>query len=345
MKKNGFFKRSASVLLAVSMLLSLLFTGCGGGNSQQTASSASNQSAAGQKGGGQAKNLAIATASVGGTYYIVGAGIADMLTKNLSGTKVSALISQGSVGNPKLVDSGESQLGITNYLSADQALKGEKPYGKALKISGIMPLQFSILHLVTLEKNKDINSISDLKGKRIAMGPSGGGGALLFQTILPFWGLSMNDIKPSYIAYADGSDALKDGNVDMNIPHGAPPMDAVTSLASTDKIKIIPLEDDKVAQITATYPYYEKTAIPAGTYQGVDKDVEALGIRDILVCNSDMDEDTVYQITKTLYENLAQIQKLHPALKDLTFEGFKDSLVPLHPGAKKFYQEKGIKVQ
>jgi len=261
----------------------------------------------------------------------------------MPGMRVSAIISQGSVGNPKMVDSGESQLAITNYLSGYQAVHGEAPYNKPMKLAGIMPLQFSILHLVTLDRNKDITSIANLKGKKIAMGPAGGGGALLFKSILEFWGLDMNDIKASYISYADGSDALKDGNVQMTIPHGAPPMDAITSLASQAKIKIIPIEEDKFAAISKKYPFYEKTVISAGTYQGVDKDVPALGIRDILVVNSNIDENTVYLITKTLYEHLNELQKLHPALKDLSLEGYKDSLVPLHPGAKKFYLEKGIK--
>jgi len=289
------------------------------------------------------KNLALSTASLGGTYYIVGAGIADVLTKNLSGMKVSAIVSQGSVGNPKMVDSGESELGMTNYLSGYQALKGEAPYNKPLKIAGIMPLQFSMLHLVTLEKNKDITSIQSLKGKKVAMGPAGGGGALLFKSILQFWGLTIEDIKPSYISYSDGSDALKDGNVQMTIPHGAPPMDAISSLATQARIKIIPIEENKYAEIATKFPFYEKTVIPGGTYAGIDKDVSALGIRDILVVNADMDENTVYQITKTLYEHLDQLRKLHPALKNLTMEGYKNSLVPLHPGAKKFYIEKGIK--
>jgi TRAP transporter TAXI family solute receptor len=295
--------------------------------------------------GSKTTNMAIATASLGGTYYIVGAGIADMLTKNLNGIKVSAIISQGSVGNPKMVDTSEAQLGITNYLSGYKALKGDAPYGKPMKIAGIMPLQFSILHLVTLDKNKDIQSLSDLKGKRIAMGPAGGGGALLFASILPFWGITLEQTHPSYISYSDGSDSLKDGNVQLTIPHGAPPMDAISSLATQAKIRFLSIDDNKIAQITAKYPFYEKAIIPAGTYPGVNQDVSAVGIHDILVINSNVDENTVYQITKAIWENLDQLRKLHPSLKNLTFEGYKDSLVPLHPGAKKFYLEKGIKFE
>lgn len=324
MSKKGNFKVIVSSIVIVAMLL---LSGCGTKGTNE----------------GAVKKLSLSTASIGGAYYIIGAAIANSLTKNAPGLKVAAVISQGSVANPNLVDSGETQLGMTNYESAMKALKGDKPYGKKLKIAGIMPLQFSVLHLVTLSSQKDINSISDLKGKKIAMGPAGGGGALLFQMILPFWGLSINDIKPSYMAYADGADALKDRNVDMTIPHGAPPMDSISSLASEASIKFINIEDDKLAQIKAKYASYDETTIPAGTYKGQDKDVTALGIRDILVVNADMDENTVYLITKTLYEQIENLKKIHPSLKNLTMDGYKDSLVPLHPGAKKFYLEKGIK--
>jgi len=291
------------------------------------------------------RKMALATASLGGTYYIIGAGIADVLTKNVGGLKVDAIIAQGSVGNPRLVDSNEAQLAITNYTSALAALRGEAPYKKKLKIAGIMPVQFSILHLMTNGTRKDINTLKDLKGKKVAMGPAGGGGALLFNRLLPFWGLDPKDITPSYLSYSDGSDALKDGNVAMNIPHGAYPLEAVTSMTVQQSVKLIPLEEDKLVQVMAKYPDYEKTIIPGGTYPGIPKDVVAVGIRDILVVNSDVDEKTVYTMTKELYEHLDAIRVLHPSVKDLKMDGYRASLVPLHPGAKRFYDEKKIPVQ
>ncbi len=301
--------------------------------------------AAAQAPGGGQRKMALATASLGGTYYIVGAGIADLLTKNVPGLKVDAIIAQGSVGNPRLVDSGEVQLAITNYTSAIAALKGEKPYNKKMKIAGIMPLQFSILHLMVNGNDKSINSLADIKGKKVAMGPAGGGGALLFMRLLPFWGLSAKDISPSYLSYSDGTDALKDGNVAMNIPHGAYPLEAVTSMTVQQSVKLIPIDDAHLTQVSAKYPDYEKAIIPAGTYPGVDKDVPGIGIRDILVVNSDVDDQTVYAITKTIAENIEKLRVLHPSVKALSMDGYRASLVPLHPGARKYYEEKGIKVQ
>lgn len=330
-------KGNITYCLAVISAFSLLLVSCTG-----------NKTSSGNNGPSSpagTRKLAIATASLGGTYYIVGAGIADLLTKNVPGMKVDAIIAQGSVGNPRMVDSGEAQLGITNYTSAIAALKGAAPYNKKLKIAGIMPVQFSILHLMTNGGNKDINSIADLKGKRIAMGPAGGGGALLFMRLLPFWGLDPKDITPSYVSYSDGSDALKDGNVAMNIPHGAYPLESVTSMTVQQSVKLIPIDAPRLAQITSKYPDYEATVIPANTYKGITKDTPAIGIRDILVINSDTDDKTVYEITKAIYEHLDQLRVLHPSIKTLSLDGYKASLVPLHPGAKKFYDEKGIKVQ
>ncbi|NLG78393.1 MAG: TAXI family TRAP transporter solute-binding subunit [Firmicutes bacterium] len=289
--------------------------------------------------------MSLATASLGGTYYIIGSAIADVITKNVPGVEVSAIVSQGSVGNPTLVDSGEADLAITNFYSGSVAYSGGQPYGKKMNIRGIMPLQYSILHLVTFEARKDINTIADLRGKRIAVGPAGGGGVLLFRTLLSFYGMSIDDVKPSYMSYADGTSAIKDGNVDVTMPHGAPPIEAINELASRDKIKFVTISDDVLEMLHAKYPYYERAVIPAGTYKGVDRDVVSVGVRDMLVVNSKVDDDTVYKITKAIYEHLDEVRKVHPSAKTIRFEGYNNELVPLHPGALKFYKENGIKIE
>lgn len=258
---------------------------------------------------------------------------------------MSAIVSQGSVGNPTLVDSGEADLAITNFYSGSVAYSGGQPYGKKMNIRGIMPLQYSILHLVTFEARKDINTIADLRGKRIAVGPAGGGGVLLFRTLLSFYGMSIDDVKPSYMSYADGTSAIKDGNVDVTMPHGAPPIEAINELASRDKIKFVTISDDVLEMLHAKYPYYERAVIPAGTYKGVDRDVVSVGVRDMLVVNSKVDDDTVYKITKAIYEHLDEVRKVHPSAKTIRFEGYNNELVPLHPGALKFYKENGIKIE
>jgi len=288
------------------------------------------------------KIMALATASLGGTYYIVGSGIAEIISKTLPDVQVNAVIAQGSVGNPRLVNSKEAEFGMTNYYSGLNAVQGKKPFTGKMAIAGICKLQYSIIHLTTFANRNDINTVADLKGKKIAVGPPGGGGVRLFREILPFWGLKFEDITPSYVSYGDGSEALKDKKVDMNIPHGAPPLQAVSNLTIQNDIKLIYMEKDKLAAINKEYPYYEDSVIPAGTYKGFNKDTHSVGIQDILVVNASLSEKEVYRVTKAIYDNLAALRKIHPSVKDLTFDNYRHSLVPLHPGALKFYKEKGI---
>jgi len=288
------------------------------------------------------KIMALATASLGGTYYIVGSGVAEIISKALPDVQVNAVIAQGSVGNAKLVHSKEAEFGMTNYYSGMNAVQGNKPFPGKLAIAGICKLQVSIMHPTTFADRNDINTIADLKGKKIAVGPPGGGGVLFFKEILPFWGLKFEDVKPSYLSYSDGSEALKDKKVDMNLPHGAPPLEAVSNLTIQNDIKLISMENDKLVAINKKYPYCEDSVIPAGMYKGVNKDVHSVGIQDILVVNATMSDDVVYRVTKAIYDNLAALRKIHPSVKDLTFDNYRHSLVPLHPGALKFYKEKGI---
>jgi TRAP transporter TAXI family solute receptor len=291
------------------------------------------------------KFMSLATASLGGTYYIIGSALADVITKNVPGIEVSAVIAQGSVGNPRLVDTGETDLGITNFYSGSIGYEGGQPYGKKLNIRGIMPLQYSILHLVTFDNRNDIVSIADLKGKRVAVGPAGGGGVLLFTTLLAEYGMEITDVKASYMSYADGSAALKDGNVDVTMPHGAPPLEAISELATRDKIKFVEISEEVLKELNKKYPYYKKAIIPAGTYKGIDRDIVAVGVQDILVVNADVDDETVYQITKAIYEHLEDIRTVHPGARHISFEEYNDTLVPLHPGALRFYKEKGIEIE
>ena len=328
-------KKTIVGLIAI-LLVSMMLFGC---SSTPAAGSSQTSSASTTP-----KVYSLASASLGGTYYIVGTAVAEEITKADNNLTVNSVTAQGSNGNPLLIQNKEAELIMTNYLSGSKAIAGTGNYEKPIALSGICPLQYSIIQFFTFA-NSDINSIADLKGKNVAIGPAGGGGALLVESLLPYWGLSIDDINASYISYADGTDALKDGKVAMNVPHGAPPLETVSSIAETDAIKIISMEDEIVDKVIADHPSYSKTKIPAGTYKGIDKDVTSVGIQDILCCDSSLSDEEVYAITKAIYEGIATLKTIHPSLAGMTFEGYKDSVVPLHPGAKKFYDEMGIKYE
>ena len=285
----------------------------------------------------------LVTASLGGTYYIVGSGLAEVINQNVDGITVNNVVSQGSTGNAIKVGTGESELGITNYYAGIRAIDGVAPFEQSYDIMGICSLQYSIIQFNSLASS-GITKMTDLKGKKVSIGPAGGGGALIFEELLPYWDLSMNDMTVSYMSYADGGEALTDGRIDVNVPHGAPPLEAISTTAVTNPISIISMEPDILEKVTADLPYYDAAVIPGGTYAGLDEDITSLGVQDILVCSADMDEETVYQITKAIYENLEYLHTIHASLEPMDFQGYKDSLVPLHPGARRFYEEMGFEL-
>ena len=337
-------KKSMKRLMCGTLAAGFLFLASCGGNSSATttpAPASSGQPQSASPAGNQVYSLV--TASLGGTYYIVGSGLAEVINRNVDGITVNNVVSQGSTGNAIKVGTGESELGITNYYAGIRAIDGVAPFEQSYDIMGICSLQYSIIQFNSLASS-GITKMTDLKGKKVSIGPAGGGGALIFEELLPYWDLSMNDMTVSYMSYADGGEALTDGRIDVNVPHGAPPLEAISTTAVTNPISIISMEPDILEKVTADLPYYDAAVIPGGTYAGLDEDITSLGVQDILVCSADMDEETVYQITKAIYENLEYLHTIHASLEPMDFQGYKDSLVPLHPGARRFYEEMGFEL-
>jgi len=284
----------------------------------------------------------LATAGLGGTYYIVGAGLGEIITQAIPYMTVNAIISGGSTGNPVMLHRNEAELAITNYISGSNAIAGNPPFEQKIAISGIAPLQYSTLHIMVMGNRNDINNLGDLRGKRVNLGPAAGGGALFFRELLPFWGYNESDFNFSYLSYNEGTEALRDGRVDANVPNGAAPLETVSSIAALDNVKLISLEAENMRRVKERLPHYDHAAIPGGTYRGIDRDVMTGGVQDILIVRSDMAEEEVYQITKAIYDALGELRKVHPSVSNMQFAGYKHSMVPLHPGAMRFYRERNI---
>lgn len=287
--------------------------------------------------------LSLATSVIGGTYYIVGAGLAEVINRAIPNVTVNAIIAQGSTGNPIMLHRNEVELGITNYISASSAIAGRAPFDTPMDIKGIAPLQFSSLHIMVMG-NSGLYTMQDLRGRRVNLGPAGSGGALFFRELLPFWGLSEDDFSFSFLSFVEGTEALRDGRVDVNVPNGAAPLETVSSLAAFSDVRLINLETENLNRVREALPFYDISIIPAGTYRGIDE-VQTGGNQDILIVRADMDEETVFQITKAIYEAMEELRSVHPSLANMTFAGYRHSVVPLHPGALRFYMERGIPIE
>ncbi|MEQ9327515.1 MAG: TAXI family TRAP transporter solute-binding subunit, partial [Rhodospirillales bacterium] len=284
-----------------------------------------------------AQELRIGTASQGGAFYPVGQAIATLVTKHGGGLSMVPVVTQGSVQNPRLVNSGEVDIAITNNNLSVLANKGAGPYAKAgpMNLRGVGSLHFSILHMMTLA-DSDIDTVADLKGKRVAVGPAGGGTIPFLNQVLGLYGLSIEDITPSFLSYNDGFSQLADGNVDAAFALSGYPAGAVMQAQANKKLKFIRLSDDKMTEALAKYVNYNKVVVPKDVY-GTDKDGAVLGVANMLFVDAKMDEDVVFRITRAIYDHMDEFRAANALAKQIDPEMSKQLRIPLHPGAARYF--------
>lgn len=279
----------------------------------------------------------LATASIGGAYYPMGQALAKIVEKYVPDIRMTAEVTNGSIENPRLIDDGEVHFGLTNSSVGYYAYNGLEPYNQKLNILAIGNLHPSVLHIVTLE-GSPINSISDLKGKKVAVGPAGGGTLEILSVVLEEYGLSLKDIQPSFLSYSDGFTQLGDGYLDAACALGGYPLAAAIQLTATHDIKFLNLSESKFKAITEKYPYYSRIEIPKDVY-GLEQNALALGVKNILICRPDMDEKLIYDITKAIYDHLDELIELNQTARQIDRDTAGDTAIPLHPGAKKYFAE------
>ncbi len=291
--------------------------------------------------------LEIGTGNTGGVFFPYGGGIARVLTEKLPGAQVTAQETGGSVDNMKLINSDEADLGLTTVDSAYDALLGQGAYKDTGPIPActIMVLYQSFVHVVARD-GAEINTVADMKGKTISVGSAGSSTEGAADRILEAAGLDPKaDITRENLSVSDSAAAMKDQKIDAFFWIGGLPTAAVKELVSTPnvKVKFIPTEE-YVKPLTDKYgPVYTPFTLTKDIYTGVEADVPGIGIGNIVFVNANMNEQLVYDILKTLFDNLASVQASHPEAKKLALETAAiGSSIPFHPGAIRFYKEKGV---
>ncbi len=298
----------------------------------------------------------IATASTGGTYYPVGVGIATIASLKLAKKNkltFSAITSAGSNENVDMLDKGEVNFAILQGLFGSMAWQGKAKYKDNPKrnLRSISMLwqnveQFTIKS--KFAKTGNINDLKNLYGKKFSIGGRSSGSRVSAETIMNSLGIDFKKMNIQYLGYTPSSTALQDGKIDgMNTPSG-PPTSAVTNAFASignDKIKVLDFSANDLEAINNNYPVWTSFIIKAGTYPGQEKDINTIAQPNLLVVTKDTPEETVYLLTKTVYENLPFLNTVHKATKAMSLEKAIVGLpMPLHPGAAKFYKEKGIKI-
>jgi TRAP transporter TAXI family solute receptor len=321
----------------IALLLTGIAAGCGGsGSVSQKPWKA-----------GEKTELLLATGGTGGTYYPLGGGMGKIWADNIKGLNVTVQSTAASVANIRLVAQKEADLAMIQNDTADYGRTGKEAFAEKnekytnyLAMGALYP---EVVQIV-VRADSNINSIDDLKGKKVVVGAAGSGTELASRQIFGAYGLSYKenkDMNALYISFAEGATAFKDKNADALVMVTAVPAASLADIQTATKVRLLPVD---VTKLQKNYPFYVTHTIKAGTYSGHDKDADAVAVLAMLIVREDLHTDLVYEMTKSLFEKKGDIG--HAKAKEFEVMKAADGVtIPFHPGALKYLKEKGVNVK
>ena len=322
-------RRWRTALVGVALIA---LAACGGEGAGRTG--------AGGASGGTGGRLSIATGGTSGVYYVYGGGLANVISKNLPGTAATAEATSASVDNMRLIDAKRSNLAFVLADTASDAAKGRGSFTAPVKAAALAQLYTNYTHVVA-KAGSGINSITDLRGKRVSVGSPGSGTEVIAVRVLEAAGLNADrDIRKAGLGVGESVGALRDGTIDAFFWSGGLPTGGVTDLATSDRIVLLPTAD-LLPELQGKHGQaYQRDVIPAGTYPGVDRQVEVVGVPNLLVVHQEMPEEQAYQITRLLFQQKDALVAVHPEAKNLDPQRARQTgEVALHPGAQRYFNE------
>jgi TRAP transporter TAXI family solute receptor len=297
----------------------------------------------------QKLTLSIGTGPTGGVYYPLGGGMANILSKHVPGVSATAEATAGSVANLEFILTGKADVALTMADATWDAFKGQEKFkGKPVNVRALMVLYPNRFHVVTLE-GLGINKLSDLKGRRVSTGPPRSGTEVKTNRVLEAAGLNPDkDIIRERLTVNESANALKDRKIDAFFWSGGVPTAAVTDLAATPGIKIKLVDHSEVLDtLNKRYgPLYVKDVIPARSYPGQETENNIVTIWNVLVANAEIPEEVAYNIVKTIFEKKDDMVRVHAEARnfDFKYQTNAGAVIPFHPGAAKYFREKGLKI-
>ncbi len=292
------------------------------------------------------KNFILATGGTSGTYYPFGGAIANIWNSNIEGMNVTAQSTGASAENLRLISREEAEFAIVQNDVMDYAYNGTDMFSQALPNLATIGTLYPEVVQIAASKSSGIKSIADLRGKRVSIGDAGSGVEFNAKQILEGYGITFEDIQKNNLSFKESAEGIQNGTLDACFVTAGVPNSALQELAFTAGLVLIPVSGAEADKIVNSYNFYTKTVIPAGTYNGTDTDTEALAIKATLAVNANLDENIVYEMTKALFENLESLGTAHAKGKEVSAEAAVTGVsVPFHPGAIKYFSEKGLSIK
>jgi TRAP transporter TAXI family solute receptor len=297
-----------------------------------------------------AQNVSIATGGTGGVYYPLGGGMAAVLSKYVPGMQATAEVTGGSVANLQLIGTGKPYLAMTMVDAGLDAYKGQDKFtGKPVPVRTLMVMYPNRMHVVSIE-GRGVAKMADLKGKRVSTGSGGSATEVMAFRVIEAAGLDKDkDMKRERLGVAESANALKDGKIDAFFWVGGLPTAAVSDLAYSPGTKIKMIDHaDLVGKMNQKYGnLYVQDRIPKETYKGMEADNRQATVMNLLVAHQNMDETTAYNILKAVFEHRDELIRVHKEAENFKLENQKTAAaggIPWHPGAIRYFKEKGVKL-
>jgi TRAP transporter TAXI family solute receptor len=290
--------------------------------------------------------LSLATAGTGGVYYLIGGSIAEIWSRELPDHIVVAEVTGGSVENLSLLLSDQIAVAFSMGTNALGAYSGSNSFegGEAGKVLALVALYPNVLQIVSLEGG-DVESLSDLVGRRVSVGAPGSGTEVGARTLLGANGIDYDDFDPQRLNFNETANGIRDGTVDAGFWSAGPPTSSIMDLATARELHLISISDDEVARTAEVDPTVRRDVIPAGAYRGQDEPVATLSTPNVLVVRSDMPEDLAYSLIQALLEAQQELSQVHPVAGNISAEYTLDaSPIPLHPGVVRYLRDQGYEV-
>ncbi|MBA6244551.1 MULTISPECIES: TAXI family TRAP transporter solute-binding subunit [Psychrobacter] len=327
------------LLLSAMLSAALGLTACSSPSSEGS-DTASADSAATDK--LDTKFLTIATGGASGPYNIIGTSLSEVYVKTF-GVNSKTQTTGASVENVNLLTQGKVDMVLALSDVVTDAVEGKNNFEQPItNIQQIAVLYPNVVQIVTSKKS-GIKNIEDLRGKRIAVGDQGSGTEVNARTLLEGFGITYDDVTVDYLGFAEAADGMKAGKIEAAFFSSGLPNSSLMELEQGLDLQIVTINQDKLKEIIATKPYFKTFEIPAGTY-GNETAVPTAAIMNALLVSSDLSEADGYKLTKALFDNLDGLKTAHQAANDISLETARDGMVaPIHPGAKKYYDEQAAK--
>ncbi|MER2163319.1 MAG: TAXI family TRAP transporter solute-binding subunit [Psychrobacter alimentarius] len=331
-----------SPLLLSAMLSAILgLTACSSPSSENSESAAADSSATDEN-KLDTKFLTIATGGASGPYNIIGTSLSEVYVKTF-GVNSKTQTTGASVENVNLLTQGKVDMVLALSDVVTDAVEGKNNFDKPItNIQQLAVLYPNVVQIVTTKKS-GIKNIENLKGKRIAVGDQGSGTEVNARTLLEGFGITYDDVTVDYLGFSEAADGMKAGKIEAAFFSSGLPNSSLMELEQGLDLQLVTIDQNKLKEIIQSKPYFKTFEIPAGTY-GNDAAIPTAAIMNALLVSSDLSEADGYKLTKALFDNLDGLKTAHQAANDISLETASEGMVaPIHPGAKKYYDEQAAK--